>query len=168
MIVNSDRFGTIEVDAGDVLAFPSGIVGFPNENEFVLIRKVNSQMIGWLQSTHTSYLTLPVVSAHVLAPRYPDVPFERFAEGVGLGQNVDELAVLVVLSAPPGLPATVNLMAPIIVNSATRVGAQVMLEGSRFSTRELFALPKVAERTESTAKPMDETKPANLAATTTG
>ena len=141
MIVNSDRFGVIEVDTDDVLSFPTGIIGFPDENEFVLIRKADSQMIGWLQSTHSSYLTLPVVSAHVLAPRYPDVAVEDFAERAGLGSTIDELAVLAVLSAPPNLPATVNLMAPIIVNAVTRRGAQVLLEGTRFSTRELFILP---------------------------
>jgi flagellar assembly factor FliW len=141
MIVNSDRFGVIEVDTNDVLSFPTGIIGFPNDNEFLLIRKADSQMIAWLQSVRTTYLALPVVSAHVLAPRYPDVNIENFAERAGLGNQLDDLAVLAVLSAPPNLPATVNLMAPIIVNAITRMGAQVLLEGTRFSTRELFVLP---------------------------
>lgn len=140
MIVHSDRFGAIEVDATDVLTFPTGIIGFPRENEFVLVRKADSQ-IGWLQSVQTSYLTLPVVSAHVLAPRFPDVPIEAYAERAGLGSDTDELAVLAVLSAPPGQPATVNLMAPIIVNAATRTGAQILIEGTRFTTRELFIFP---------------------------
>jgi flagellar assembly factor FliW len=141
MIVNSDRFGVIEVDTNDVLSFPTGIIGFPNDNEFLLIRKTDSEMIAWLQSVRTTYLALPVVSAHVLAPRYPDVSIENFAERAGLGNHLDDLAVLAVLSAPPNLPATVNLMAPIIVNAITRMGAQVLLEGTRFSTRELFVLP---------------------------
>jgi flagellar assembly factor FliW len=144
MIVQSDRFGAIEVDASDVVTFPSGVIGFPRETEFVIVRKVDSQIIGWLQSTKTSYLTLPVVSAHALAGRFPDVPIEEYAERAGLGGDIDELAVMVVLSAPPGQPATVNLMAPVIVNAATRTGAQIMLEGTRFSTRELFVLPATA------------------------
>jgi len=159
MIVQSDRFGSIEVDATDVLAFPGGIIGFPRESEFILVRKTDSQVIGWLQSTKTSYLTLPVVSAHVLAPQFPDVPLEDYAERAGLGNSCEELAVLAVLSAPPGQPATVNLMAPIIVNATTRLGAQVMIEGTRFSTRELFIFPVQAapldlERT-ATAMPSD-------------
>lgn len=141
MIVNSDRFGAIEVDATDVLTFPTGIIGFPRESEFVLVRRADSQVIGWLQSTLTSYLTLPVVSAHALAPRFPDVPIDVYAERAGLGSDSEELAVLAVLSAPPGQPATVNLMAPIIVNAATRTGAQILIEGTRFSTRELFIFP---------------------------
>ncbi|MGC4064339.1 MAG: flagellar assembly protein FliW [Polyangiaceae bacterium] len=163
MIVKSDRFGAIEVDTADVLSFPTGIVGFPRETEFVLIRKADSQVVGWLQSVHTSYLTLPVVSAHVLAPRYPDVAIEPFAERAGLGSDLEELAVLAVLSAPPGQPATVNLMAPVIVNAVTRVGAQVLLEGTRFTTRELFIIPAQVATEGDTALPSSEVQPAQAA-----
>jgi flagellar assembly factor FliW len=48
----------------------------------------------------------------------------------------------VILSAPRGQPATVNLLAPLVVNADTRNGAQVILENTRFSARELFVLPK--------------------------
>jgi flagellar assembly factor FliW len=166
MIVNSDRFGAIEVDATDVLSFPTGIIGFPKETAFVLVRKTDSQVVGWLQSTQSPYLTLPVVSAHVLAPRFPDVPIEDYAERAGLGGDVDELAVLAVLSAPPGQPATVNLMAPIIVNAATRTGAQILIEGTRFSTRELFIIsqnPDLDLEHTATAMP-NEVQPATSAA----
>ncbi|HEY5957485.1 MAG TPA: flagellar assembly protein FliW [Polyangiaceae bacterium] len=166
MIVNSDRFGAIEVDATDVLSFPTGIIGFPKEDAFVLVRKTDSQVVGWLQSTHSSYLTLPVVSAHVLSPRFPDVPIEDYAERAGLGCDIDELAVLAVLSAPPGQPATVNLMAPIIVNAATRTGAQILIEGTRFTTRELFIIaPTSTLDLEHTATSMpNEAQPAISAA----
>jgi flagellar assembly factor FliW len=163
MIVKSDRFGAVEVDTADVLSFPTGIVGFPREHEFVLIRKTDSQVVGWLQSVHTSYLTLPVVSAHVLAPRYPDVAIEPFAERAGLGTDVEELAILAVLSAPPGQPATVNLMAPIIVNAVTRTGAQVLLDGTRFTTRELFIIPAQLVTESDTALPPSEAQPAQVA-----
>jgi flagellar assembly factor FliW len=57
---------------------------------------------------------------------------------------LDDFAVLAVLSAPRSQPATVNLLAPLLINSVTRRGAQVFLEGSRFTTRELFAIPAPA------------------------
>jgi flagellar assembly factor FliW len=166
MILQSDRFGAVEIDAADVLTFPAGIIGFPKEDAFVLVRRTNSQMVGWLQSTKSSYLALPVVSAHLLSPRFPDVQIDTYAERAGLGNDSEELAVLAVLSAPPGQPATVNLMAPIIVNATTRVGAQLMLEGTQFTTRELFIFPASSgidlERT-ATAMPNEE-QPATSAA----
>jgi flagellar assembly factor FliW len=35
-------------------------------------------------------------------------------------------------------------LAPIVVNATTRKGAQIILEGTRFSTREFFVLPDAA------------------------
>jgi len=145
MIIQSDRFGSIDVDAQEILSFSRGIIGFADEHQFVLIRTNKSSAIGWLQSATTPHMALPVVSAHVLVPKYPDVDIESYAEAGGLGDSLDELAVLVVLNAPPGVPATVNLVAPIIVNATTRKGAQLLLEGSRFTTREIFMLPAQQE-----------------------
>lgn len=139
-MIQSERFGTIEMASEEVIHFPAGVVGFPAEREFVLVRHGEASVVAWLQSVKTPGLALPVVSAHSLAPDYPDVALEALAERAGLGSNPDELAIVVVLCAPRGLPATVNLLAPIVVNAATRKGAQIFLEGSSFSTRELFAL----------------------------
>jgi flagellar assembly factor FliW len=145
MIIQSVRFGGIDVDAQDILTFPRGIIGFVDEREFVLIRTKNAHAIGWLQSVNTPKMALPVVSAHVLAPKYPDVDIESYADAAGIGQSLEELAILVVLNAPPGIPATVNLVAPIIVNATTRKGAQLLLEGSSFTTREIFILPSIQD-----------------------
>lgn len=142
MAIQSDRFGSVEIDAKDIIQFPKGIIGFPDDHGFVLIRTTNAQAVGWLQSVSNPGLALPVVSAHVLTPQYPDVDIESYAQAAGLGNNLEELAVVVVLNAQPSVPATVNLVAPIIVNVTTRVGAQVLLDGSRFTTREMFILPQ--------------------------
>ena len=142
MQIASDRFGSIELESDDIINFPRGVIGFPDEQNFVLIRHGESEMIGWLQSTASPELAFPVVSAHGLAPNYPDVPVTVAAEKAGVEAD-DAAAVLAVLSAGAGSPATVNLLAPIVVNAETRTGAQVILEGSKFSTRELFVLPQV-------------------------
>lgn len=141
MAIQSDRFGCVEVDEKNVLTFPQGIIGLSDEHSFVLLRTAKSDAVGWLQSVTNPSLALPVVSAHVLAPPYPDVDLESYAQAVGKDTRREELAVIVVLNAQPGVPATVNLVAPILVNVTTRVGAQVILDGTRFTTREMFIIP---------------------------
>jgi flagellar assembly factor FliW len=108
----------------------------------VLIHHGSSDAIAWLQSVRTPELALPVVGAHQFAPAYPDVPLPAAAEQAGLSGSPDDMTALVVLCATPGAPSTVNLAAPIIVNAATWTGAQAILEGTRFSTREMFVLPE--------------------------
>lgn len=142
MKIETTRFGTLEVAEDEVIQLAAGLIGFPRERSYVLIPHGTSSMIAWLQSTTTPELAFPVVSAHGLVADYPDVPLLPIAKRSDVADDLEELAILVVLSAPRHQPATVNLLAPLIINSRTRAGAQVFLEGSKFSTRELFTMPK--------------------------
>ena len=162
MKIETSRFGTIEAGEEDLVHFPSGIIGFPAEKQFILIPHANSSIIAWLQSVQTPGLAFPVVSAHGLIADYPDVSIAEVAERYGIPGNSEELAVLVVLSAPRNQPATVNLLAPLVVSSSQRKGAQVFLEGSRFTTRELFVLPD--PRTQQAEAENDSEAPAEAAA----
>jgi flagellar assembly factor FliW len=142
MIVKSDRFGSIETPDDDVITFPSGVVGFPNEQAFVLLRPRDEARIAWLQSTRTPSMALPIVSLHETAI---DAPFEAFANAtheLGLAEDIDDCAVLLVVTANGGARATVNLLAPIIVNAATRTGVQVLIDlDSRMLTTPLCLRP---------------------------
>src|ERR1051325_4325388 len=142
MEIQTSRFGKVSASEADMIRLPTGIIGFSEERAFVLIPHGNSDLVGWLQSAATPDLAFPVVSAHGLIDEWPDVPIDKAAERAGIGGTGDELAVLAVMTASQQQPATVNLLAPLIVNATTRVGAQVFLEGSRFSTQELFAMPR--------------------------
>jgi flagellar assembly factor FliW len=145
MQIETTRFGLVEVPEEALIHFKTGIIGFPRESKFALIPHGDSTLIAWLQSAMTPALAFPVVSAHGLVVDYPDVPLVPVAEKAGFSGEPDDFAVLAVLSAPRGLPATINLLAPLLINSVTRQGAQVFLEGSRFTTRELFVIPQPSE-----------------------
>jgi flagellar assembly factor FliW len=155
MNIQSERFGTVEIDEQELLNFSAGVIGFPAEQRFALVPHHGSGYIAWLQSVSTPALAFPVVSAHAFGETYPDVSVLGAAREAGLEGPEDTLAVMVVLCALSGQPATVNLLAPIVVNAATRRGAQVILEGTRFTTRELFVLPQAtrAQAPEGPAQP---------------
>ena len=146
MQINSQRFGVVDIEDDAVLNFPSGIIGFSREHSFALIPHEGSSYLAWLQSVTTPELAFPVVSAHAFGDKYPDVAVGAAAHAAGVLGAEEDFAVLVVLCAPIGQPATVNLLAPVVVNAQTRTGAQVILEGSRFSTREAFVLPPQPDR----------------------
>ena len=151
MQINSQRFGVVELEDDAVLNFPEGIIGFPREQSFALIPHHGSTYLAWLQSVAKPELAFPVVSAHYFLEGYPDIPVSPAAHAAGVQGKEEEFAVLVVLCAPIGQPATVNLLAPIVVNSETRTGAQVILDGSRFSTREIFVAPAAPAASPSAA-----------------
>lgn len=148
MRIETTRFGMVETAEDEVIRFRAGLIGFPNEKEYVLIPHGSSSMIAWLQSVSTPELAFPVASAHGFVANYPDVPLEPIVRRENVGEALDDIAILAVLSAPRNQPATVNLLAPLIINSRTRDGVQVVLEGSKFSTRELFIVPKAEPANE--------------------
>jgi len=144
MKIESTRFGTLEVADDKVIGFPRGLIGFAEEKSFVMVHHKGSDVVAWLQSTTTPSLALPVVSVHQFGPAYPDVPLEDAAQRAGLNGSPDDMAALVVLCASPGAQATVNLQAPIIVDAAKWTGVQTILEGTKYSTREVFMVPAAA------------------------
>jgi len=141
MKIVSERFGELELDTDNVIQFPNGLIGFPNEHEFVLLRPRENSAVGWLHSATNPKLAFPVVGTEALELEYPDVPVEEAVRLAAVGGNEESVCMMAVLSvSSAGLDATVNLLAPIIVNVETRRGAQILLEHSRFSTREPFVL----------------------------
>jgi flagellar assembly factor FliW len=142
MHIETTRFGSLDLDETKIIHFPQGLIGFPEEKSFVMINHRGLDTLAWLQSTRSPAIALPVVSVQAFAPHYPDVSLEDAARRAGLDGSADDMCALVVLCATPQAPVTVNLVAPIIVNAVSWTGVQTILEGTKFTTREVFVLPK--------------------------
>jgi flagellar assembly factor FliW len=143
MRIATSRFGTLDLDDGDAIAFPTGLIGFSEETSFVILRPKTTSAVAWLQSTKTGWLALPVVSLDALDFDVDDEVLVRAAKFAGIAGDQESVAAMVVLNAPAGGQATVNVLAPIIVNAETRRGAQIMVEGMNGSTRQPFVLRPV-------------------------
>lgn len=153
MIIQTQRFGALEFADNCLLDFPGGVIGFPREGKFVLIPHKSSTYLAWLQSATSPELAFPVVSAHAFGDEYSDVAVVEAAKLSSICGPAGQCAVMVVLCATAGQAATVNLLAPVVVNSQTRQGAQVILEGTPYSTHEPFVLVQGTERPVATDDP---------------
>jgi len=142
MKVESHRFGTLEIAEDEIIRFPHGIIGFPTDVEFVLLRKNGQSALGWLQSLMTPQLAFPVVTIDALAvdPSYYEARIQIGADSSDLAKIAEAHAIMAIVCASASLPPTVNLLAPVIVELSTRTGAQVFLNDTKCSTAEPFAL----------------------------
>src|SRR5438309_8253347 len=110
MKVQSSRFGTIELDDQEVINFPAGLIGFPDETSFVMLRPKPESPIAWLHSTQTSWFALPVVSADALQIDLGGTLTEATKASGLVSSDSETYAVMAVLNAPgAGAPASVNL-----------------------------------------------------------
>ncbi|MSP26008.1 MAG: hypothetical protein EXR75_12775 [Myxococcales bacterium] len=128
--IDGTRFGDIEVEETSVICFANGLIGFPNETRFVLLEREKGRLVGFLQSLDTPALAFPVTDGSAFAG-YPEPPADVLARSVGLGET--DLALFVIVSATSKRELAANLLAPLIVDVATRAGAQVVLDPRMYS-----------------------------------
>jgi flagellar assembly factor FliW len=157
MRVESRKFNTVlELDESDVIRFPHGLIGFTDETRFVLLERDNSPRIAWLQSVDNPDLALPVVSCHELAEPLPDAAVEEAVSDDDEIDTSDDTAILVVLTCQTGMVPTVNMMAPLVVDSRSRTGKQVLLKDRRFATREPLSLRPLEDEADPQKYSMQE------------
>lgn len=133
MNVETSRFGTVEIDAERIIRFPGGLLGFPEETEFVLLQPNNEAIFYWLQSVRRPELAFVVTDPSLFVTGY-EVPLRpEQASGLSI-QSADDAQVLVIVNKY-GATLTGNMQGPIVVNVTARVGEQLVLADQRWSTR---------------------------------
>ncbi len=127
----SRQFG--ELECGDELrvAFPNGIIGFEEWTEFVIVHDEDSEPFRWLVSTQNSDLCFPLIDPLEIEPGYqPVIP--------SAGDGAYELFAVVCLRASLD-NTTANLKSPIVIDSRTQTGRQVILTDDHYSiARKVF------------------------------
>jgi flagellar assembly factor FliW len=127
MRITTSRFGRIDVDADDILRFPSGLQGLEDCREWALLADASNDALGWLQSTNRGDVALAVVSPRRFVPDY-QVRIPR-SELSPLAISDMRQAQVVVVVGTNGKSLTLNLKAPIVINLETRTGRQVVASG---------------------------------------
>lgn len=147
MKVQTTRFGTLEIDESNIIAFPKGIPGFEQLRRFFMLPVEGNDNIRWLQAVDEPAVALLVIDPFVYFKGYAcDVP-DHITEELEIKEPAEAL-VLATITVPPDNPAatTANLLAPIVINTRIHKGRQVILSGSPYSTKHrLFREVKPSE-----------------------
>ncbi len=132
MVMNTRLFGEVTIDDSKMIHFPGGIVGFSDLQDFALIHDSEDgkdSSIHWLQSVQEPNFAMPVIDPLRVRPDYNPEADDELLSAIG-EINPDELLVLVTITVPSDLTKmTVNLMAPFVINVATRKACQVVVDG---------------------------------------
>ncbi len=112
-----------------------GMPGFPDMRSFALVSLDEAGLLFSLRSLQDSDLRFLVVPPGPFFPEYAPEIDDDDARRLGISEAEEALLLLVVTVGEQPQDATVNLFAPIVVNSRTRAGAQVVLTGSNHPLR---------------------------------
>lgn len=137
MKLSTRVFGEVEISEDKILAFPNGIIGFPDMTRFTLMHdsEKDDSSIHWLQSVDEPSFAMPVID-----PLYVKEDYNPLIEDDVLTElqplNEDNTLVLVTLTVPRDLKKmTVNLKGPIIVNTESRKASQIIVEDDDCSVK---------------------------------
>jgi len=140
MIIQTSRFGQLEVDQQRLITFETGVLGFPDYKCYALVQTGQDSGFYWLQSVDCADLAFVVTDPRLFVADYrAPIKADELAR-IGL-DSVDGVQVFIIVNKVDDL-LTGNLQGPLVVNVATRAARQLVLSDRRYSTRHpLMRIP---------------------------
>jgi flagellar assembly factor FliW len=135
MQIHTVNFGNIEVPEDRIIYFKEGLPGFPNVHRFAVIELEEWKPFHYLQGLDDLLIALLVIDPFTVCPEYQFQLTPADGEDIKCS-STDNVAVYAVATIPEKPEdATLNLMAPIVINEKSRSGKQVILHESGYSVR---------------------------------
>jgi flagellar assembly factor FliW len=135
MKIDTLRFGEIMVEEKDIIQFQQGLPGFEELKQFTLVKLEGSLPFSFLQSLDDGAVAFLVTNPFVFFPQYEFSLSDSAQEELHIQQEQD-VAVWGIVTVQGSLEkATVNLLAPIVINRNKTMGKQVILHGSDYKTK---------------------------------
>lgn len=132
MKASTRLFGTIDIEEEKIITLANGMIGLPEFRKFALIfdeeKGKEESSVMWLQSMDDPQTAFPVVQPDRVIENYNPTVNDEILSPLGTVAE-EHLFVLVTLTAAPDpKESSVNLKAPIVINTETRKGCQVIVE----------------------------------------
>jgi flagellar assembly factor FliW len=138
--IKTANFGELCVPEDKIIAFRQGIPGFPAVHEFAILEFEDLRPFQYLQSLGDPPIALLIVNPFLFVPSYKFDLSPADMEELQC-ERPEEVSVFAVATIPADPEdATMNLMAPVLVNARERCGKQaILLEGSYPMRYPLFS-----------------------------
>ncbi|RYZ75746.1 MAG: flagellar assembly protein FliW [Proteobacteria bacterium] len=144
MVIQTSRFGSVQLQSEDVIDFPEGILGFNDLRKFILLDDPNDEIFAWLQSCEVPQIAFPVLEPELFTSNYSVMLTKHDLESLGLqGTDAKEArtrSFSIITIPDDATQMTANLKAPIVINIAKRCARQIVLQDNNLAIREpIFA-----------------------------
>jgi flagellar assembly factor FliW len=141
MIIQTSRFGPLEVDGDRLITFEQGVLGFPNQKRYALIQTGEGSGFYWMQSVDRPELAFVVCDPQLFVSDYRAPVRSEELEKLDLTDPANAQVFVIVNKVDKLL--TGNLQGPLVINVETRAAKQLVLSDRRYSTRHpLMQLPE--------------------------
>ena len=148
MLMDTKYLGKQEIAEEMIIHFETGIPGFPEEKEFVILDIPGNDVLQIMQSVNHSNLAFFITNPHHF---YHDYSFEldgSLLDSLNVKQQSDIVVFVIMTIQEPFAKSTLNLQAPVIINSANKSGKQFILNDEHYSLKAEIIFPEKESRDE--------------------
>lgn len=138
MKANTRLFGEVDIPEEKIITFDQGVLGFEEYKKFTIIydtSKETESTISWLQCMDEPELAFPMISPFYVMNDYNPIVETEWLEPLG-EVTAENIVIFVFMNIKSDVTKlTANLKAPIIINSDTRKGAQLIVENTDYEIK---------------------------------
>ena len=120
----------------DILTFPSGLVGLPEMERWILVDMEPLLPMKWIKSLDREGFRVPVTDPGFFIEKY-SFEIDDASQKVLNVESVEDIVVMIISTVHEGGGCvTGNLTAPLVINVKNRVGVQCVLENGNYNMRQ--------------------------------
>ncbi len=148
MIIDTVRFGEVEVEENRVIHFVEPILGFEKSLRYVILDHAEDSPFKWLQSADEPELAFVVTNPKFFGVDYEFELSDELAGRLTLEAAEDALVVTIV-NIPQEDPGkmTTNLLGPVVINQKLRKAMQIVLTETGYSTKARLIPDDILQQT---------------------
>ncbi|MDI9459489.1 MAG: flagellar assembly protein FliW [Bacillota bacterium] len=128
------KFGPVQVEENMIISFPRGILGFADYHRYIILEQEQS-VFSFLQSVDEPSLSFVVTMPELVRADYSVELSDEEVELLQIGAPEDGKVYGIVTIPENVAEMTVNLQAPVVINTKERLGAQLIISGDKYHTK---------------------------------
>lgn len=135
------------IERDKIIIFETGLPGFKTEREFVLLHLpgTSDEIFQTLQSINTPSLAFVVANPYYFYKDYEFRLDDSIIDHLCIKQAKDVLVLTIMTLKSPFEKSTINLKAPLIINSTLKRGKQLILNEGDYPTKASLVPPHVPQ-----------------------
>jgi flagellar assembly factor FliW len=139
MLLNTLRFGVIEIEEDKIVTFSQGIPGFEQFKTYIMLTPDPEMPLSFMQSMEDGDLAFIVTNPF---PYFSDYDFElplNIQNELQI-ESQDDIMVFSIVSISSDDEFSLNLLAPVILNVREKIGRQVILQQTSYKTKHVIQI----------------------------
>lgn len=126
----------IKITEDKIINMPYGMLGFPDQKQFVIIQHKENSPFFWYQAVGDPALAFVITNPLFFKPDY-QVNYEQTVKEMSWNgeMSANHLELYIVVNIPKGAPQkmTGNFIGPILINNKTNQAVQIVIADSIYT-----------------------------------